>query len=65
MTVNQGVDIYRAPGGNDADKTGTTLEAGTQAVTLVESQAPWYHVNWPAGDGWVYSGEGYVSLTLP
>ena len=65
VTVDQEVDIYRAPGGNEADKTGETLKKGTQSVKLVEKQAPWYHVNWPAGDGWVYSGEGYVSLTLP
>ena len=65
VTVDQEVDVYRAPGGNNADNTGATLKKGTQSVKLVENKAPWYHVKWPGGDGWVYSGEGYVSLNLP
>ena len=40
VSVDQEVDVYRAPGGNDADKTGTTLKKDTQSVKLVESQSP-------------------------
>ena len=49
VSVDQEVDVYRAPGGNDADKTGTTLKKDTQSVKLVER--PWHHVKWPSGDG--------------
>jgi hypothetical protein len=63
VTVLLDVDVYNASGGN-GPKTGT-LAAGTQGVTLVERKDPWYHVKWPAGNGWVYSGPGYQSLKLP
>jgi outer membrane protein OmpA-like peptidoglycan-associated protein len=65
VTVLLPVDVYIAPGGSDPEKTGTFLAAGTQGVTLIENKDPWFHVKWPAGEGWVYSGEGYVSLQLP
>ncbi len=71
MTVKLDVDVYDKPTGDDGDRTkdangnDVTLEAGTAGVTLVERKAPWFHVKWPAGEGWVYSGAGYVSLTLP
>jgi hypothetical protein len=36
------------------------LAAGTQDVTLQEKcGASWYLLEWPAGEGWVYSGPGY------
>ena len=55
VKVLSDVDVYDAAGGNGA-KTGT-LVAGTQGVTLVEACAnSWCHVNWPAGNGWVYNG---------
>jgi hypothetical protein len=63
--VLQDVDLYRAPGGNEEDKTGVTLPAGTESVALIESQAPWHHVKWPGNEGWVYSAADYKSLNLP
>ena len=63
-TVLLDVDVYSAPGGNDADKTGVTLNAGTSDVKVLAKRAYWYHVQWPDGDGWVYSGSGYRSLEL-
>jgi hypothetical protein len=59
------VDIYTAPGGSDTEKTGKFLAAGTQGVTLVKNKDPCFHLKWPAGEGWVYSGEGYASLQIP
>jgi hypothetical protein len=63
--VLQDVDLYRTPGGNEEDKTGVTLPAGTESVALIESQAPWHHVKWPGNEGWVYSAADYKSLNLP
>lgn len=65
VEVLKDVDIYSAPGGNDADKTGDFLKAGTPNVKLIARQAPWFHLQWDGGDGWVYSGSGFVSLKLP
>lgn len=63
VKVLSDVDVYDATGGNGA-KTGT-LVAGTQGVTLVEACANnWCHVNWPAGNGWVYNGPDYRSLDV-
>jgi hypothetical protein len=63
VTVDKSVDVYGSAGGQ-GNKIGV-LQAGTKMVTLIEKQAPWYNVKWPAGQGWVYSGEGHVSLKLP
>jgi hypothetical protein len=71
VTVLLDVDVYTKPGGADEDRkkdangNNVTLTAGTQSVTLLEKQAPYFHVKWPGQDGWVYSGAGYVSLKLP
>jgi hypothetical protein len=48
--------VYDRPDGNKIDE----LEAQTEGVTLLEKQGTdWFHVKWPAGEGWVYSGPGY------
>lgn len=65
VTVLLDSDVYKKPGGDDQDKLGETLAAGTPGVTLVGRQDPWFHIKWGGGDGWVYSGEGYVALKLP
>ena len=65
------VDVYSKSSGKDEDRKkdangdDLTLFAGTQSVTLLERKAPWYHLQWPGQDGWVYSGSGWVSLKLP
>ncbi len=71
LGVVKDVDVFNKPGGDDADRkkdangNGVTLFAGTQGVTLIEKRTPWFHLKWPGQDGWVYSGSGWVSLTLP
>lgn len=65
VTVLKDVDVYSASGGNDADKTGEILSAGTPNVKLLQKKAQWFHLQWEGHDGWVYSGAGYVSLKLP
>lgn len=63
VTVTKTVEVYPAPGG-EGNKSGD-LEKGTQGVTLVEPcKDDWCHVNWPAGDGWVYDGADYDSLSF-
>lgn len=63
-TVLLSVDVYSAPGGTGQQKG--VLAAGTQGVTKLEGPNDnWYHVKWPAGDGWVYSGPDYTSLNCP
>lgn len=64
IEVLQSVDLYSKPGGADEDKIGS-LPKDTKEVALIGRQAPWYNVKWPKGQGWVYSGDGYVSLKLP
>jgi len=57
-TVDKPGDVYNDAGGR-GQKIGE-LAAETQGVTLIEKEgADWYHVKWPAGQGWVYSGPGY------
>jgi hypothetical protein len=64
VTVLLAVDLYAAPGG-EGQPTGV-LQPRTQNVTLLAPCADnWCHVQWPAGQGWVYSGPGYQSLALP
>ena len=71
VEVLKDVDVFTKPGGNDGDRkkdangNDVTLFAGTQSVTLIERRTPWFHLKWPGQDGWVYSGSGYVSLSLP
>lgn len=71
VEVLKDVDVYTKPGGNDQDRkkdangNDVTLFAGTQGVTLIERRTPWFHLNWPGQDGWVYSGSGWLSLKLP
>jgi hypothetical protein len=71
VDVLKDADVYTKPGGNDQDRkkdangNDVTLFAGTQGVTLIERRTPWFHLNWPGQDGWVYSGSGWVSLKLP
>jgi hypothetical protein len=51
-------NVYDNPGGN-GQKAGE-LAAGTKDVVRLKKDGPsWYHVKWPAGEGWVYSGPGY------
>jgi hypothetical protein len=65
VTVLLDVDVCASPAGCDENTRLGVLPAGTEGVTLVESQKPEYHVKWPGPEGWVYSGPGYVSLKLP
>jgi hypothetical protein len=38
----------------------------TEGVTKLEGPNDnWYHIEWPAGEGWVYSGPDYRSLNCP
>jgi hypothetical protein len=57
--------VYDAPGGKGREKG--ELPAGTKNVTLKgKSGSTWFNVNWPKGDGWVYSGPGFENaLTCP
>jgi hypothetical protein len=55
-------DIFSACQGN---QTGAFLAANTQGVTLLNrcaADANWFNVKWPAGQGWVFSGPGHLSL---
>ncbi len=64
-TVLQATDVFDDCRGR---QTGMFLEAGKQGVTLVKRCAvdeSWFNVKWPAGQGWVFSGEGHVSLNCP
>jgi hypothetical protein len=64
VTVKLAVDLYDTPGG-EGQVTGM-LPAGTAQVSLLEPCAGnWCHVRWPAGQGWVYSGPEYQSLSVP
>jgi hypothetical protein len=64
VTVLLDVDVYNAPDG--AGQKIALLRAGTPGVTLVEPcRNNWCHVNWPAGQGWAYSGPDYRSLKVP
>lgn len=65
VTVLLDVDVYKKPSGNKADKLPDPLRAGTPSVKLLENRAPWFRVQWSGNVGWVYSGDGYVSLLLP
>jgi hypothetical protein len=48
--------VYDAPSGNENGM----LEAGTEQVSLLETrETDWFNVEWPAGQGWVFSGPGY------
>jgi hypothetical protein len=62
VKVVKDVDVFK----NDCDNgpTGVVLRTDTPGVTLVENKDPCFQVKWPAGQGWVYSGEGWVSLEL-
>lgn len=58
------VDLYDTPGGNG--RVIGMLGAGTRGVRLLAPCADsWCNVIWPGGQGWVYSGPGYQSLSLP
>jgi hypothetical protein len=59
------VDVCASAAGCNKQTRLSELPKDTQGVTLVERKDPWYHVKWPAGDGWVYSGPGWESLELP
>ena len=66
VKVIKDVDVYTTPCGADSSKkTGTILRTGTSNVKLLQSKAPWFELQWPAGSGCAYSGPGYVSLQLP
>lgn len=55
-------DLYADCNGN---QTGAFLAANTQGVTLVSrcaADANWFNLKWPAGQGWVFSGPGHLSL---
>lgn len=63
VAVALDVDVYSSAGGRGSP-TGM-LAASTSGVSLL---APcradhWCHVTWPAGEGWVYSGPDYQSLS--
>jgi hypothetical protein len=61
-TVLLDTDLFTACQGN---QTGGFLPANTQGVTLVnrcDADANWHNIKWPAGQGWVFSGPGHVSL---
>ena len=62
VTVEIDTDVFDSPNGNE---TGVVLEAGTKGVTLLQKDGDWYHVKWPAGQGWVWSGPGHLSIKLP
>jgi hypothetical protein len=65
VTVLLDVDVCASTAGCDNNTRLGMLPAGTQGVTLAENLDPWYHVKWQGPEGFVYSGEGYVSLKLP
>jgi hypothetical protein len=65
VTVLLDVDVCASTAGCDDNTRLGMLPAHTQGVTLVERLDPWYHVKWQGPEGFVYSGEGYVSLKLP
>jgi hypothetical protein len=55
-TVKKTGTVYDRPGGDEIGE----LDAPTEGVTLLKKEGTnWYHVKWPAGEGWVYSGPGY------
>lgn len=63
-TVTNPTDVHDVKEGN---KIGV-LQRDTEGVTLVapcEDNNSWCHVKWPAGQGWVYTGPDYPSLTCP
>ncbi len=48
--------VYAKPGGDAIGE----LAAPTEGVTLLGKEGTdWFHVKWPAGEGWVYSLPGY------
>jgi hypothetical protein len=61
-TVLLDTDLFTACEG---DQTGAFLAVNTQGVTLLNrcaADANWHNIKWPAGQGWVFSGPGHLSL---
>jgi hypothetical protein len=62
-TVQLPVDVCRTTDGCDANTRIGVLTSGT--VTVFGREGAWHKVKLPAGEGYAYSGEGYVSLNCP
>jgi hypothetical protein len=63
-TIEQAVDVCPTAGDCNETTRIEVLEApGT--VTVSQRQGPWHQVTVTKGLGWVYSGEGFVSLHCP
>ena len=68
VTVLLDSDVYTnydPKTGQASGKQPHILRAGTPGVTLLQSDPPYFDLQWPGGSGWVYSGQGYEALQLP
>jgi hypothetical protein len=68
VTVLLDSDVYTNYDPNTGQASGkqpNILRAGTAGVTLLQSNPPYFDLQWPGGSGWVYSGQGYEALQLP
>ena len=62
VQVKQAVDVYGEPDGGG--QVVAVLQQGTDGVTLVEPCSnDWCHVKWADGEGWVYDGADYNSIS--